>query len=266
MGSHVGAAATAPRATVGGVLNDSGPTHNAVAFAKNERHPTFERDARTKQGAAGAEAAMRGTKKKKGGSGGGGGGGGGGKSPRSAVLHHGAALARQRLKRQEQIARENERMERRLKVIREANNPNPSFGGPRRSSGPGGVGRCGRPGDADRAGREQRRRRRRPQWDAAVIPGERHRIVDGEQGGGCRPGSGGDAERRRGDAGMSHNDSNTPEGKREAGWRELYHEREALASAVETAAAGVAETRAEVEALRAKALCTEANARRCVAS
>ncbi|CAN0353796.1 unnamed protein product, partial [Hapterophycus canaliculatus] len=44
-------------------------------------------------------------------------------------------------------------------------------------------------------------------------------------------------------------------------WRELYHEREALAAAVEAAAAEAASARAGVEALRTKTLWTEANAR-----
>ena len=51
-------------------------------------------------------------------------------------------------------------------------------------------------------------------------------------------------------------------GKEETGWRELYNERQALASAVETASVEVAGVRARVEALRAKTRWTEANARR----
>lgn len=48
----------------------------------------------------------------------------------------------------------------------------------------------------------------------------------------------------------------------EAGWGELYREREALAEDVAMAAQEAAQVRSRVEALRAKTLCTEGNARR----
>ncbi|CAM9124829.1 unnamed protein product, partial [Ectocarpus sp. 8 AP-2014] len=201
-------------------------------------------------------------------------GGGGGNRDRRAH-DHGAALLRRRVKQQECIARENERMERRLKVIREAA-PNPRE--PRCYER---VGRApcvprggGAAGGAGVGFMEQprHRRRRRKRSDGTVVgglhgeapphaPGVRSTVESGNN-------------RRRGGHPVAAGcwDSNTPSagggeaaaaGKKEtAGWRELYDEREALASAVEAAAAGAAAVRARVEALRAKTLWTEANARR----
>lgn len=259
--------ATAPCATVGEGPREDAPAHTGVAFEKQERHRNHhpvERGGLKNQGAAAAARApaTRGAKKK-----GGGNGGGGLKSPRSAFLQHGAALARQRLKRQEEIARENMRMERRLKVIREANPGHHHAGGPRRASAPSGFGgkHGGRAGDdAGRPRQGQRRHRRRLQRDGAILAGGsvHHPAIGGREEA-CHPDGGGGGGAG---ANAANYGNNAAEAGREAGWRELYRRREALASAVERAAAGVAETRAEVEALRAKTLCTEANARRCAAA
>ncbi len=257
------------------------PPHAVVAFEKQKYHRSHhpvERGGRENQGAAAAAApATRRAKKNGAGNGGGGGGGGGGlKSTRSIFLQHGAALARQRLKRQEEIERENARMERRLKVIREAN-PGHYANGPRRVSAPGVFGRRCSGGVGDDAGRPSREQRRhhclRPQRDGAILAGGRRYPVGGGREEAHRPGSisgggcGGDGQQRHGPgAKFANNGGHANKGEREAEWRELYRRREALASAVKREAAGVAGRRAQVEALRAKTLCTEANARRCAAA
>ncbi|CAN0094306.1 unnamed protein product, partial [Ectocarpus sp. 6 AP-2014] len=200
--------------------------------------------------------------------------GGGGNRDRRAH-DRGAALLRRRVKRQECIARENERMERRLKVIREAA-PNPREPRCYERVGrapcvPQGAGAAGGAG-VGFTEQPRHRRRRRQRSDGTVVGG-----LHGEappHAAGVRSTVESGSNRRR----VGHPvvagcwDSTTPSagggeaaaaGKKEtAGWRELYDEREALASAVEAAAAEAAAVRARVEALRAKTLWTEANARR----
>ncbi|CAM9780492.1 unnamed protein product [Scytosiphon promiscuus] len=150
-------------------------------------------------------------------------------TPAATSEHHGAALARQRLKAQEKIARENERLERRLKVIREA--PPAPF----------------TPHSYLRAGK-------------ISTPGGRH----GLGGGGCKDTAAVKTFSNDNSNDCSGDDvvKNGAGGRREStAWRELYHEREALALAVEAAAAEAASARDQVEALRTKTLWTEANAR-----
>ncbi|CAM9350623.1 unnamed protein product, partial [Ectocarpus sp. 12 AP-2014] len=187
---------------------------------------------------------------------------------------HGAALLRRRVKRQECIARENERMERRLKVIREAA-PNPRE--PRCYER---VGRApcvprggGATGGAGVGFTEQpRHRRRRRQRSDGPIVGGLHGDAPPHAAGVRSTVESGNNRRRGGHPVAAGSwDNTTPSagggeaaaaGKKEtAEWRELYDEREALASAVEAAAAEAAAVRARVEALRAKTLWTEANAR-----
>lgn len=155
----------------------------------------------------------------------------------AASVHHGAALARQRLKEQERIARENERMEMRLKVIREAS---PTVVAPhsyhRRQGGGGGGGR-------NKPAAVRIRKGGAPATDSNEDSSDNNVNDDDE-------------------ADAIHNTAGRRQ-KESTAWRELYHEREALASAVEAAAAEAAAARARVGALRAKTLWTEANARRC---
>ncbi|CAM9439537.1 unnamed protein product, partial [Ectocarpus sp. 12 AP-2014] len=188
---------------------------------------------------------------------------------------HGAALLRRRVKRQECIARENERMERRLKVIREAA-PNPReprcyerVG--RASCVPRGGGAAGGAGVG--VTEQPRHRCRRRQRSDEPVAGGLHGDAPPHAADVRSTVESGNNRRREGHpVAASCWDSTTPSagggeaaaaGKKEtAGWQKLYDEREALASAVEAAAAEAAAVRARVEALRAKTLWTEANARR----
>ncbi|CAM9281318.1 unnamed protein product, partial [Ectocarpus sp. 13 AM-2016] len=188
---------------------------------------------------------------------------------------HGAALLRRRVKRQECIARENERMERRLKVIREAA-PNPRE--PRCYKRVGRAPCVPRGGDAAGSAsvgvtEQPLQCRRRRQRSVGRVAGGLHGDAPPHHAGVRSTVESGNNRRRGGHpVAASCWDSTTPlegggeaaaAGKKEtAGWQKLNDEREALASAVEAAAAEAAAVRARVEALRAKTLWTEANARR----
>lgn len=193
--------------------------------------------------------------------------------PPSHVPGHKAPALRQRQKRQAEIERENERMERRLKGIRDANphcgvnrlgrmpwrsdhGCSKSQGRPTRtaciagrdkmfppSAGAAGVGNplhdhpntTGRDPYSGKGGRANRAPDKCSGHTPTAVCGQQEREEDG----------GDDAYRRK-----------------ENRWRVIYNQRQTLAFAVETAAADLAKERARVGALRAKTLWTEANARR----
>eukprot|EP00752_Nemacystus_decipiens_P005394 g4890.t1 len=277
------AAAAAPYASVGAAWCEPTPQGGSGAATEKTKRYHSQRHAdgggSRRPGGVRTTPAARRTRKNSDRAGGGGG---------NASIRHGAALARQRRERQEQIARENERMERRLKHIREAA-PNAHaphhHHSPEKApvSGGGGAG-------APRAGREQGHRPRRRVQEQAPRPdiGLNSRAARAAAAAAAAnawditppPGLGGGCDGHRGDKGEGRhgrvvstdskknsnsngngNRKSAAEGQREAEWREVYREREALAAEAERAAAETASLRSRVEALRAKTLWTEANAR-----
>lgn len=196
---------------------------------------------------------------------------------------------RQRRKRQEEIARENARMEQRLKVIREAT-PRKAWAERAILVGRGcGGGSRHRPPSYRQQNRRRRGSEEQPHAQLHGTRGQaRESIAEAKEAGSAAREDAAllhaavvNRERTRAIAvetpvcsdnlktcsGGRHgaNQDARPAvftGQGEEGWRELYKHRQALALAVETAAGEVASVRAQVEALRAKALCTEANARR----
>ena len=178
-----------------------------------------------------------------------------------------------RARRQQEITRENERMEHRLRAIREA--------APRKHLVKSRVTNLGRKVKRRLVDERDRRqgRSREVRQTATVRHVEITRIGIAEKAS--------DPRRRRSDhskdlesgksrpgvlrthQGISEAASAAEHEKgkvEKARWRDLYNKREALALETDTTAAEVAEVRARVEAFRARTLWTEANARRYAAS
>lgn len=208
-----------------------------------------------------------------------------------------AASLRQRQRRQEQIARENRRIDERIKDILEANLHRGGHGYTRRrgrgghrvpgarsrNCNPSVPSKCGQqhigqmPRDEPRESCNHRQRRR----DACCHGNQDSRISErcndnaGQDIGNeskYRAKLGGNGKVHNGVRDHQHEEDTHPrtrrrdaEHKRNAGdgWRELYKKREALALAVEVAAENTARARLRIETLRAKTMWIEANARRC---
>lgn len=218
-------------------------------------------------------------------------------------FHYQSPALRRRLKQQEEIARENERIERRLKVIREAD---PQKGWARRVLEVGGGGRGGGGYRVGRRGpshvphsREHQRHRedgggKKQQLGRGVLDRVPAAFVDESKRKSSLPARKGtegnsrmlvdrNSSRVAGVVEPAPRNINALSNRSEGtgrkqvgilvegvegqdnqpfGWRDLYLKRQVLALTVETEATEVAGRREQLEALRAKTLWTEANARR----